>query len=98
MKLLFFVPMFITASVAFAAEKPPVPDFVTGAQIADDAAHDWNLGLTGARGWVYSYRCESTDARQILVTEVEQGSPADGEAQWHTLLRCQDHKIASGDS
>ena len=40
--------------------------------------HDWNLGPTGARGWIYCDKHVTTDARQILVTEVAAGSPADG--------------------
>ncbi|MHC4506409.1 MAG: DUF6288 domain-containing protein, partial [Planctomycetota bacterium] len=41
-------------------------------------AADWNLGPTGARGWIQGRHEESIEARQILVTSVEAGSPADG--------------------
>lgn len=40
--------------------------------------HDWNLGATGLRG---SMRCDklvTSDAREITITKVEKGSPADG--------------------
>ncbi len=46
-----------------------------------ELSHDWTLGPTGARGWMWSTPMnENTTrpARQILVTEVETGSPADG--------------------
>ena len=33
-----------------------------------DASHDWNLGPTGARGWIHGKDLETSDARQILVT------------------------------
>ena len=44
----------------------------------DGWTHDWNLGPTGARGWIYCDKHVTTDARQILITEVADGSPADG--------------------
>ncbi|MFQ6131670.1 MAG: DUF6288 domain-containing protein [Armatimonadota bacterium] len=56
--------------------KPPPLDFTKGDQ--PDKTHDWTLGATGARGWMWAWRHRTTDARQILVTEVEAGSPADG--------------------
>ena len=58
--------------------QPAVPDFVKGDPIPERHNHDWNLGPTGARGWIYSNRLETTEARQILITQVEKGSPADG--------------------
>jgi hypothetical protein len=54
------------------------PDFTQGDKIPDGADHDWNLGATGARGWMYSDKLVTTDARQIAITEVESDSPADG--------------------
>lgn len=41
-------------------------------------AVDWNLGPTGARGWFQGQYEETVLARQILITQVEKGSPADG--------------------
>ena len=68
------------ANLAPAAEDGPVtvPDFTTGESIPADAKHDWNLGPTGLRGWMFCDRMVTTDARQISITKVEQGSPADG--------------------
>ncbi len=54
------------------------PDFTKGEKIPEGATHDWTLGATGARGWIYSDRLETSDARQIAITKVDQGSPADG--------------------
>lgn len=56
--------------------KPPVPDFTQGGKKGD--SHDWTLGATGARGWVYGWAGQTAEARQILVTAVAEGSPADG--------------------
>jgi hypothetical protein len=66
---------------AFAAGNSPlltVPDFTKGDAIPAGAKHDWNLGPTGLRGWMFCDQMVTTDARQISVTKVEQGSPADG--------------------
>jgi hypothetical protein len=57
------------------------PDFTQGDPIPERATHDWNLGPTGARGWMYSNKLETSEARQIYVTKVEKGSPADGRLQ-----------------
>jgi hypothetical protein len=54
------------------------PDFTQGDQIPEGATHDWNLGPTGARGWMYSNKMETSEARQVYVTTVDTGSPADG--------------------
>jgi HEAT repeat protein len=59
-----------------AGENPTVPDFTRGGK--KDDSHDWNLGPTGARGWIYTSAGHSSLARQILVTAVAKGSPADG--------------------
>lgn len=55
-----------------------LPDFTKDEAIPAGANHDWNLGATGARGWMYSDMMVTTDARQISITKVEKGSPADG--------------------
>lgn len=57
-------------------EKPPIPDFTRGDAKGD--SHDWTLGPTGARGWFYGWNGQTAEARQILVTAVAAGSPADG--------------------
>lgn len=59
-------------------QEAPIPDFTKGATVPANATHDWNLGATGARGWIYCGELVTTDARQILVTAVEDDSPADG--------------------
>jgi len=58
---------------------PAPPDLTKGEK--PDKVHDWTLGSTGARGWIWTAKIPqgaSRDARQILVTKVDKGSPADG--------------------
>lgn len=64
------------AEVCGARGKGPVPDLTRGG--TKDDKHDWNLGPTGARGWIWARRLETTDSRQILITKVYKGSAADG--------------------
>lgn len=55
---------------------PPPPDLTRGEKKPD--IPDWNLGPTGAKGWIFARGFDTSDARQILVNGVEKGSPADG--------------------
>jgi len=74
--ILVVVMLLAAAQAAPAArKKAAIPDFTRGGK--PEAYHDYNLGPTGARGWIHGMG--TTDAaRQVLVTEVEKGSPADG--------------------
>ncbi len=74
-----WIALALVAPIAAQRKQPePIPDFTKGDVVPKGAEHDWNLGPTGARGWMYCDRMVTTDARQVLVTEVDQGSPADG--------------------
>lgn len=75
--------LFILASSAFAAPKGTMqkPDFTKGDEIPAGANHDWTLGATGTRGWMYSDKLCTTDARQIRITKVDPKSPADGKLE-----------------
>ena len=66
------------ASQALAAPKGKMalPDFTKGDPIPNGANHDWNLGATGARGWMFSDKMVTSDARQIKITKVAEDSPA----------------------
>lgn len=68
------------ASTVTAAKGQPlkIPDFTRGEAIPAGAKHDWNLGPTGLRGWMFCDQLVTSDARQISVTRVEKGSPAEG--------------------
>ncbi|MBN8603570.1 MAG: PDZ domain-containing protein, partial [Planctomycetes bacterium] len=70
------------ASVVIAAPQAKelsIPDFTKGDPIPENAPHDWNLGPTGLRGWMFCDRLVTKDARQIIITKVEKDSPADGQ-------------------
>ena len=73
--------MFSAFSASYAAgggQAAEIPDFTQGAKIPEDAKHDWNLGATGLRGWMYCDKMVTSDARQIAITKVAKGSPAYG--------------------
>ncbi len=55
-----------------------IPDFTNGDPIPEGVRHDWNLGPTGLRGWMFCDKMVTSDARQISVTKVDAGSPSDG--------------------
>ncbi|MDB6070294.1 MAG: putative protein of unknown function acetylesterase [Verrucomicrobiales bacterium] len=63
---------------AGSGDQPPPPDFTQGGVIPENARHDWNLGATGLRGWMYCHMLGTDEARQIAVTRVEEKSPAAG--------------------
>jgi hypothetical protein len=64
----------------------PSPDFTKGDPLPENAVNHWTLGATGARGWMYNIRLHTNYARQIYVTEVATGSPADGLLQEKDIL------------
>ena len=66
------------AIAAGKAKAMTMPDFTKGDAIPVGATHDWNLGPTGLRGWMFCDKLVTTDARQIFITQVDKGSPADG--------------------
>jgi len=81
MKQLLVLTSLLFTSLAYSDnkdEKGLKPDFTKGDVIPKNARHDWNLGATGLRGWMYCDRLVTSDARQIFITKVEPNSPADG--------------------
>ena len=76
--LVVFLAAPLPALVAGNLKPVEMPDFTKGDAIPADAKHDWNLGPTGLRGWMFCDKMVTADARQIFITSVEKGSPADG--------------------
>ncbi len=72
--------MCLRSATLHAAPKTTLnnPDFTQGGTVPAEAKHDWNLGATGMRGWMFCDQMVTTDARQIFITQVASGSPADG--------------------
>ena len=66
----------LSAPVMTLRAETKIPDLTRGGK--PDKTHDWTLGPTGARGWIWGWKGHTTKARQILITEVAEGSPADG--------------------
>lgn len=65
-------------SAAIESEKSEAFDFTKGYAIPAEANQDWNLGATGARGWMISDQLMTSDARQIRIMTVAENSPAAG--------------------
>lgn len=81
MKSPFIAAALFLTSLAYSAgtgETAPPPDFTKGDSIPANAKHDWNLGATGLRGWIYCDKMVTSDARQIAITRVEENSPSHG--------------------
>lgn len=76
--LAFAAALAISNTHAAPGKSVPMPDLTKGDAIPAGANHDWNLGATGARGWIHSDKLTTTSARQIAITRVEPGSPAAG--------------------
>jgi HEAT repeat protein len=78
--LIALIITFCMLSPAHAARKGTMtkPDFTMGDPIPAGASQTWTLGATGAIGWIYSNRMETSDARQIYITKVDKQSPAEG--------------------
>lgn len=74
----FAVVICLSTPIWAAPDRMPMPDFTKGDGLPPGASHDWNLGPIGVRGWMYSDKQVTTDARQIYITQVDQQSPADG--------------------
>ena len=86
------------AFAATKAEEIPNPDFTKGGTVPPDGPHDWTLGPTGARGWIFTNNGHSAEARQILVTAVAKGSPAAAVLNTGDVILGLDGKIFSGDA
>ena len=71
-----FLLMAANAIAQHGLKSAPMPDFLKGDKIPAGYDHDWTLGPTGARGWIYCDGFETTKARQILITQIDNGSPA----------------------
>jgi hypothetical protein len=78
MRSLLIAAAIAASSLSLSAKTVPIPDFTKGDPIPEGFTKDWNLGPTGARGWIYSDKLVTSEARQILVTTIDAGSPADG--------------------
>ena len=81
--------------LAAAPKVLPNPDFTKGESIPEGAVQDYNLGATGARGWMHSDKLATVEARQVYITKVAAGFAgrwrAEGRrcaarSRWQTVL------------
>lgn len=71
---------FLSGGLSTSASNGQVPDLTK--TIDFERKGQFHLGPTGAKGWIYTGgNFMTTAARQILVTEVEPGSAADGKLE-----------------
>jgi HEAT repeat protein len=72
--------LLLATATAFAARprEPSGPNHDLTKEIDFERMSTFHLGPTGARGWMYVKRLMTHEARQILVTEVDAGSPSEG--------------------
>ena len=73
-----FAPLAAPSLTAASPSATGNPDFTQGDKIPEGAQPRLEPRATGARGWMFSDKLVTTDARQIYVTKVEKDSPADG--------------------
>lgn len=84
---LFLIAAIMGAAPLLAAPKMmPNPDFTKGEKVPVDASKDWNLGPTGLRGWMHTHQLATAYARQVLITSVAAGSPAEDHFQKGDVL------------
>ena len=86
--LLAMASLVLSLAELCVAEEPSPPDLTQPGVIEKiDRSLTYNLGATGLRGWIFTKAASSFDgaqgrtttfSRQILVTHVGKGSPADG--------------------
>jgi len=72
--------LLLAATTALAArpKEPSGPNHDLTKEIDFERMSTFHLGPTGARGWMYVKKLMTHEARQILITEIDEGSPADG--------------------
>jgi hypothetical protein len=78
MRLLSFLLLALSLAAASKDDRPSGPNHDLTKEINFRRLSTFPLGPTGAHGWMYVNDQMTTEARQILITEVEPGSPADG--------------------
>jgi fibronectin type 3 domain-containing protein len=85
--------MLVCLLVLSASAEAAPPD-LTDPGVLVDTTYTYNLGPTGARGWIYSTGNEwlftpeglTTESRQIMVTAIETGSPAAGNLRVNDVI------------
>ena len=93
----FCATLLAAAALALAAGPANVPDLTKSSLCQEgknkgkrvtEVTSDMNLGPTGLRGWIWAEQktTATRDARQILVTAVDSGSPAEGKVHVEDVI------------
>ncbi|MCE9611334.1 MAG: DUF6288 domain-containing protein [Chthoniobacter sp.] len=90
----------LTLVVTAQAAQPPAgpPPDATKDPKAAEGKSDWNLGPTGMRGWMFVRENYTDEARQIVVTKIDPGSPADGVMELGDVILGVAGKLFTGDA
>jgi hypothetical protein len=94
MKTLVRLACFALVVTIAGADEPP--DLTAGAK--PDTTVTYNLGPTGMRGWIYNDWGSTELGRQILVTAVEENSPAHGLVEVKDIILGLDGQPFSSDA
>jgi HEAT repeat protein len=71
----------ILCASACSALSAQVPDFTKGGRVPEkgkSSIYNVNLGPTGLGGWMYADKVDTSKSRQILIRQIDEGSPAHG--------------------
>jgi hypothetical protein len=74
-----------------------IPDLTQSQTLGVDESKFFYLGPTGMKGWMY-WSSLTTESRQILVTEVRAGTPADGVMEYHDVILGIDGNLFTNDA
>jgi hypothetical protein len=92
-----FSKLLLFTLLPFAIANAEVPDLTRTADF--ERIETYHLGPTGAKGWIYTAgNFMTTDARQILITEIEPGTPAEGKLQVDDVILGVEGELFSSDA
>ncbi len=77
----FLAALMLASPPGLAAPKPKEGPIDLTKSKPEKTGNDYNLGPTGALGWMYVEGGMTEEARQILITKIEKGSPAEAKLQ-----------------
>jgi len=75
----------LLSALALPAHGQSIPDLTESQTLGVDESKFFYLGPTGMKGWMY-WSSLTTEARQILVTDIRTGTPADGVLEYHDVI------------
>jgi hypothetical protein len=98
MRTVFLYFLGFSLAAASTHKQPSGPNHDLTKEIDFERMSSYPLGPTGARGWMYVKGQMTHESRQILITEVEPGSPAEAVLQNGDVVLGIDGKRFSSDA